>query len=304
MPSQRSDDAAGRSADVHTGSGSRAWRAGLLSGVALTIIAIAAAVILAGDFTGETPQGAPPTDDLPDESFSTTTTSEEPESVWAGYFEDFLAGSPRCSWGRGSLSLDADIGGIGVLTVQPECWPGFGADELWWLAVSQTLADAWETGGPEPWRRRLLAICTDLDAAVGINSLRRPLIEPAALAYALHRGLLDSVIAEGELAESDDAWQLVKLRWATVIAEDMASRAGLAWKYTALTATGLYCPEHQTHLRQHRQERVTLEATVRRCTTSRDGWCLHMKDVAATPRLLAALDSLTELEADGNVTRE
>ncbi len=279
--------------------GARAWRAGLLSGVALTIIAIASAVIVAGDFTGETPPEASPTDESPDESFATTTTSTEPDP-WQGYWERLLDEEPRCSWGHGSLQFDADIGFIGVLFVRPECWPGFGADELWWLAVSQTLADAWEKGGPEPWRRRLLAICTDLDTAVGINSLGRPLINPAALAYALHRRLADSFIAEGQLAESEEAWQLARLRWATVIAEDMASRAGLAWKYTALTATGLYCPEHQTHLRRHRDERLTLETTVRRCATSRDGWCLHLKDVAATPRLLETLEALAEFEAEVN----
>ena len=304
MPSPRSVYDAGRDADVHTGSRTRAWRAGLLSGIALAIIAIAAAVVVAGDFTSETPHKAPPTDDLPDESVGTTTTSTEPEIISPTFLGDFGDG-PSCRWGRGSLYLDADIGFIGALTVQPECWPGFAADELWRLAVSQTLADAWENGGPEAWRRRLLAICADIDTAVAANSLARsatgtPLTsDPAALAYSWHRG-----IATDLFDERQQDWRLAQLEWAAAIAEDMASRAGLAWKYTALTAAGLYCPEHQTHLWHHRDERLILETTVRRCVTSRDGWCLHFEDVAATPGLLDTLNALAELEPDRNVARE
>ena len=203
--------------------------------------------------------------------------------------------SPSCSWKSEPLS---PVDGIAVLRVQPECWPGFGADELRWLAVSQTLAGAWDADDPETWRHRLLAICTDLDTAVGINALGTPLINPAALAYALRRGLADSFIAEGELAKSEIDWRLAELRWATVIGEDMAGGFGLAWKYAALTASGLYCPEHRTHLRHHREELLTLETTVQRCASSPEGWCVHLKDIAVTPDTQPTLDAIADSEAE------
>ena len=295
MSPRRSDDAAGQTPDVHAGRGIRAWRAGLLAGVALTIIAIAAAVIVAGDFTGAMPQEAPPTDELPDESLDTTTASEEPEIVWPGLE------SSRCYWMRG-LRLPAD--GVSLVAIRSECWPGIGTEELWWLAVSQTLAGAWDADDPERWQRRLLAICTSLDDAVSLEELARGetgsriLDDPAALAYSWHRE-----IAPDLADESQDDWRLRKLEWAAAIAEDMATGAGRAWKYTALTATGLYCPEHRTHLRHHRDELLTLETTVRRCAASRDGFCLHLKDIAVTPDTRPVLEYHAEFEAELNARK-
>lgn len=185
---------------------------------------------------------------------------------------------PQCVYWPFPLEVDVIGDRYAFLTVYPECWPGFSTDELWRLAVSQVLAGEWAIDHPETWQRQLVGFCTDLDNAKRWSEIASPkLAHPnyALQAFSWHHG----ISPDGD----EEDWWLAQLEWGEAITEQLGTGTGLAWKYTALTAAGLYCPEHSAAVRLDREAARVLENAVRRCAASRDDdYCIRVSDIAVT----------------------
>lgn len=221
----------------------------LVAGVIAAVVATAAVVVDRTLFSDDSPT-VPPTPPI-DATTTTAPSGDESSHLW------------HC------VGLeDTD------LSIYPDCYPDFypdlDHDEALRLEVANALnGSRW---GRSSWREEMLAICSDFDAAVALEELLEmpPFGSPQMLAYSWHQGI-----------DFDDNDLIVE--WTTAVVEDLSGPAGRAWVYAALTATGLYCPEHREHLQRHRVELLVLNDTVRRCRAANGQDCVRKQDIPAIP---------------------